>query len=64
MTQFTFQTLTTYNVKPNSTIRNIEHPEWGTFRLIDKYEEGIWNLQERVLNEDDFNFWEIKIYNQ
>lgn len=56
--------LTTSNVKDNLLITNKQHPEWGSWRVLGKYDKGIWEIRgksgDRVLMEDEFHFWEIK----
>lgn len=56
------------NVRPQDmkrglTIRNKAHPDWGTWSVLDKYADGIWEIRgdrgDRVLNEGELRFWEI-----
>lgn len=45
-------------------IINIEHPEWGEFIVLKKYDKGIWEIRgrsgERTLNQGELKFWGIK----
>jgi hypothetical protein len=56
-------TLTTTNINIGIEIRNIENPEWGTFKVVDVYDLGIYTIKnargERVLFDTEFNEWEI-----
>ena len=48
-------------LKENLKIENIQHPEWGTFRVINKYDNRIWEIRgdagDRILFENEINFW-------
>jgi len=51
-------------MKPGRTsIVNKKHPEWGTFGVMRKYDEGIWEIRgrggDRTLNEGELRFWEL-----
>lgn len=50
------------SLEANQIIMSMEHPEWGTWRVLRKYDEGIWEIRgrsgERILSEDEFErFW-------
>ena len=56
-------TLTPQNVHVPMIIRNKRHPEWGTWGVRREYSPGIWEIDGdrggRILNEDEFGYWEI-----
>jgi hypothetical protein len=41
-----------------------DHEDWGTFRVLNKYDDGIWEIRgevgDRTLFESEFKFWIIK----
>lgn len=45
-------------------IVNIEHPEWGEFIVLKKYDKGIWEIRskrgERTLSQSELKFWKAK----
>ncbi len=49
------------DLKPGLEIIAIDNPEWGTWRVLRKYDERIWEVRgrrgDRVLNEDELRFW-------
>lgn len=55
--------LTKENVERGLSIISKGHPDWGTWGVLRKYDEGIWEIRgrsgDRVLNEDEFSHWEI-----
>jgi hypothetical protein len=49
-------------LEPDQIIINMEHPEWGTWRVLREYAPGIWEIRgnagERILSESEFiEFW-------
>lgn len=61
----TNEQLTKENVRKDIMIKCKDHPEWGLFIIDGKYDEGIWEIRNKsggkVLNDDEFKFWEISI---
>jgi hypothetical protein len=55
--------LTLENVRDNLLVIASDNKEWGTFRILNKYDKGIWEIRgksgERVLFENEFKFWEL-----
>lgn len=56
-------TLTSENIKENLLILCKNHHEWGTFRVLRKYDKGIWEIRnragDRTLMASEFKFWEL-----
>lgn len=54
-------TLSRADLRRGLEIVNKDHPEWGTWRVLDKYDEGIWEIRGRrgdtTLMEDEVRFW-------
>jgi hypothetical protein len=52
--------LTTDNVD-GAIIMSIDNPEWGTFTVLRKYDDGIWEIRGKsgvkILVESEFKFW-------
>ena len=50
-------------LKENLRIENKEHPDWGVFRVLKKYDSGIWEIRgesgDRILMENEINFWRV-----
>ncbi len=57
------ETLTVYNIKENLIIASKDDPEWGTFRVLNKYDDGIWEIRgdsgDRTLFHTEFKYWKI-----
>jgi len=55
--------LTKENVREGLRIINKQNPEWGTWTILRKYDEGIWEKRGRsgdtTLFESEFKFWEV-----
>lgn len=55
--------LTQKNMKENILIINKQHPEWGAWGVLRKYDTGIWEIRgnsgDRVLFESEFRFWVV-----
>lgn len=55
--------LTKHNIKENMIIIETYHPEYGTWRVLRKYDEGIWEVRgesgEKVLFESELHFYHI-----
>jgi hypothetical protein len=55
--------LTKQTIKDGLRIRNIEHPEWGTWRVVRFYASNTWEINNargmRILDSGEFSFWEI-----
>lgn len=45
-------------------IINIKNPEWGEFIVLNKYDDGIWEIRsksgERTLDQSELKFWKAK----
>jgi hypothetical protein len=56
--------LTKSNIKNNMIIICKDHEDWGTFRVLNKYDDGIWEIRgevgDRTLFESEFKFWIMK----
>lgn len=56
--------LTKENVQPGMVIINKNNPEWGTFGILEKYGDGIWEIRgdagTTTLFEGEFHFWSVK----
>lgn len=56
-------TLTETNINIGILIRNNNNPDWGTFRVLDLYDLGIYEIRgnggDRVLFDSEFNEWSI-----
>ena len=56
-------TLTDTNINIGILIRNNNNPEWGNFRVLDLYDNGIYEIRgaggDRVLFDSEFNEWSI-----
>ena len=57
------RTLLASDLAPNLLIICTDHPEWGTWRVLRKYDDGIWEIRgergDRVLMEDEAHFWSL-----
>ena len=46
-------------LRDNMIIVNVKHPDWGTFRVLRKYDAGVWEIRggsgEHILDEAEFN---------
>lgn len=54
--------LTKENIKENLMIE-CKGEDWGSFRVLNKYDDGIWEIRgrsgDRCLFEDEFKFWRL-----
>lgn len=60
------ETLTAENIAVDMLIENKDNPDWGTFRVLRKYDERIWEIRnragDRTLFQDEFKFWKVVKY--
>jgi len=56
-------TLTEDNIEIGSKIRCKDHPEWGDWKVKQKYAGGVWVIENRsgnkILVESELDFWEL-----
>lgn len=55
--------LTITNVKAGMSIVNNDNTDWGSFTILRKYDEGIWEIRGisgvTTLFESEFKFWSL-----
>ena len=59
------RTLTPSDLAPGVKIVSKENPEWGIWKVLKKYDEGIWEItsddrrRHTILMEGETKFWDL-----